>query len=219
MRTPRLQGDVRRDQIVQAVLALAAENGLGAVSVATVAHRVGVAPSALYRHYPSKDAMLAGMLERLGTRLLDNIERARAGSADPLAALERLLFLQIEVIRENRGLPFVLFSETLTRNPAHRRALLAFVSRFRAALSHLVRTAQEAGKVRPELDPELVSVHFIGLYVPAAILWNVTGGRFDINAHARHAWDVFHQGIRTPAAGSAPAAGRAPRPHPRRRKA
>lgn len=196
MRAARMEGEARRDQIAQAVLAIAAEHGVSALSVAAVAHRVGVAPSALYRHYPSKQAMLAGTLERIATRMLDNVARSRAASAGALEALERLLMLQIELVRENRGIPFVLFSEGLHQSPEHRRLLTEFVARFRGALLGLFREAQREGQVRPDLDPESLAVHFIGLYVPPAILWNLTGGRFDITGQARRAWAVFHQGIR-----------------------
>lgn len=191
-----MQGDARRDQIAQAVLALTARQGIGALNVAAVAERIGVAPSALYRHYPNKEAMLAGTLERLAARVLENIALAREAAPGPLAALERLLELQTELIRGHQGLPFVLFSDGLHRSVAHRRLLITIMARFRRGVEKLVREAQAAGEVRAELDPGAVAVHFIGLYVPPALLWNLTGGRFDITAQTRNAWSVFHAGIR-----------------------
>jgi AcrR family transcriptional regulator len=189
-------GDARRDQIAQAVLALVAEQGTGAVSIAAVAHRIGVAPSALYRHFPSKDAMLAGTLDRLAQRMLGNVERARAGAAGPLEALGQLLMLQIELIRDHRGLPFVVFSEVTDPGAAHRERFLEFINRFRTRLAALFREAQDAGEVRTDVPAENLAVCFIGLYVPPAIVWNLTRGRFDITAQARRAWTVFHDGIR-----------------------
>lgn len=196
MRARRMEGDARRDQIAQAVLELAAEHGAGAVSIAAVAQRIGVAPSALYRHYPSKDAMLSATLERMAERMHVNLERARAEAAGPVEALERLLLLQVELIRRSRGLPFVVFSEGLGDSVAHREQFAAFVKRFRARLAALFREAQESGAVRADVPAENLAVAFIGLYVPPAILWNLTRGRFDITAQARRAWTVFHDGIR-----------------------
>jgi TetR/AcrR family fatty acid metabolism transcriptional regulator len=196
MRARRMEGEARRDQIAQAVLALAAEQGTSAVSIAAVAHRIGVAPSALYRHYPSKDAMLSGTLERLSQRMLGNIERARASARGPVETLERLLLLQVELIRDNRGLPFVVFSEGTSRAAGHRERFLEFIVRFRAQLAALFREAQKAGEVRADIPAENLAVSFIGLYVPPAILWNLTRGHFDITAQARRAWTVFHDGIR-----------------------
>ena len=196
MRARRMMGDERRDQIAQAVMEIAAEQGAGALSIAAVASRIGVAPSALYRHYPSKDAMLSATLDRMSERMLANVERARAFAAGPVEALERLLELQIELIRTSRGLPFFVFAEGLGRGAAHRDAFHALVRRFRARLAALFREAQECGEARTDVPAENLAILFIGLYVPPAILWNLSRGRFDITAQARRAWAVFHDGIR-----------------------
>jgi AcrR family transcriptional regulator len=59
----------RRQQILDAALAIADSDGLGKVSMRTVAEDVGVTPMALYRHFDSKVALLDGMVERLVTSL------------------------------------------------------------------------------------------------------------------------------------------------------
>lgn len=46
------------DRIVEAAVELADANGLGALSMARLAEQLGFAPMALYRHVPSKDALL-----------------------------------------------------------------------------------------------------------------------------------------------------------------
>ncbi len=51
--------------ILDAALALADERGLAAVSMRSVADRVGVTPMALYPHVGSKDALLDGLVERI----------------------------------------------------------------------------------------------------------------------------------------------------------
>lgn len=52
------QRSLRRDDIVAAALGLADEDGLGAVSMAKVAERVGVSTMALYRYVANKDELL-----------------------------------------------------------------------------------------------------------------------------------------------------------------
>lgn len=48
-----------RDRIRTAATALSAERGLDAVSVRDIAAAVGMKPSNLYAHYPSRDALIA----------------------------------------------------------------------------------------------------------------------------------------------------------------
>lgn len=196
MRAKRMMGDARRDQIAQAVMALAAEEGTGGISIAAVAHRIGVTPSALYRHFPSKDAILSATLDRMSERMQANLARARAEASGPLDALERLLMLQVELIRASRGLPFFVMSEGFGDNAVHRDQFHALIRAFRGRLAGLFREAQERGDVRDDVPAESLAVCFIGLYVPPAFMWNLSRGRFDITGQARRAWAVFHEGIR-----------------------
>lgn len=205
MRATRQQTETRRDQITQAVLALVAEQGASALSIAAVAHRVGVTPSALYRHYPSKEAMLAGTIERIAERLVVNVARAREASDRAIDALERLLDLQVQLVRENRGIPFVMFSEAVQQSTAHRKPVMDRMGAYLRSLASLVREAQEQGDIRAELDAGVVAVTFVGLYVAPGILWNVTRGRFDVTAQVRRSWSVFLDGVR-------PTTARSPRP-------
>src|SRR6185503_18500058 len=61
----------RREQILRAAAQLFAERGARAVGVDDVGAAVGVTGPAIYRHFASKDAMLAEMLLRISERLLD----------------------------------------------------------------------------------------------------------------------------------------------------
>ncbi|MFE2296615.1 TetR/AcrR family transcriptional regulator [Streptomyces sp. NPDC059445] len=60
----------RREEILDAAVAIADEHGVDAVSMRALADRVGVTPMALYRHVRDKSALLDGMVGRLLTALL-----------------------------------------------------------------------------------------------------------------------------------------------------
>jgi len=60
----------RREEILDAALAIADERGLEAVSMRALADQVGVTPMALYRHVKDKAALLDGMVGRLLSALL-----------------------------------------------------------------------------------------------------------------------------------------------------
>jgi AcrR family transcriptional regulator len=75
----------RRQEIIDAALAIADKGGLDAVSMRTVAEHVGVTPMALYRHFNGKLALLDAMVERLVTSLLP--ERATGAWDERLVGL------------------------------------------------------------------------------------------------------------------------------------
>ena len=56
------------DDVVQAALGIADRDGLAAVTMQAVAHELGFTPMALYRYFPSKDALVDALVDAaLGT--------------------------------------------------------------------------------------------------------------------------------------------------------
>ena len=95
----------RREQILQAAAQLFAERGSRAVGVDDVGAAVGVTGPAIYRHFASKDAMLAEMLVRISERLLDGGTRCVAEAGDDVdAQLRALIAFQVDFALDNPAL-------------------------------------------------------------------------------------------------------------------
>lgn len=69
----------RKGEIIQATLELAAENGLGTVSMQQIADKVGITKPSLYNHFSSRDEIVEAMYERLR---LASREKAETGRMD-----------------------------------------------------------------------------------------------------------------------------------------
>ncbi len=95
----------RREQILRAAAQLFAERGSRAVGVDDVGAAVGVTGPAIYRHFASKDAMLAEMLVRISERLLaGGAARVVAAGADPADQLRALVAFQVDFALDNPAL-------------------------------------------------------------------------------------------------------------------
>ena len=95
----------RREQILRAAAQLFAERGSRAVGVDDVGAAVGVTGPAIYRHFASKDAMLAEMLVRISERLLaGGTARVAAAGADPADQLRALIAFQVDFALGNPAL-------------------------------------------------------------------------------------------------------------------
>lgn len=57
-----------RDRILDALESVLLESGLAQVTLEVVAERAGLSKGGLLYHFPSKEALLAGMVRRLGER-------------------------------------------------------------------------------------------------------------------------------------------------------
>jgi AcrR family transcriptional regulator len=195
--TDKVETKVRREQIAQAVVAVVATKGLKGLSVAAVARRVGLVPSAIYRHFPRKDAMIDAALDQIGERLRAMVRAVIAERSDAPGQLKLLLRRHIEMIKSNQAFSRLILSDDVQGGRAERRARgFRVVERYLAEVADLVREGQKARTVRRDLDPATVSLMFFGLVQPAAILWQLSDGEWEITRHAERAWIVFNDAIR-----------------------
>ncbi len=94
----------RRGQILTTAAALFAERGYHGVSVGDLGAACGISGPALYRHFPSKDAVLAELLVGISERLLAEGRRRVAMADDDRAALAALVAWHVEFALRHRDL-------------------------------------------------------------------------------------------------------------------
>ena len=94
----------RRDQILESAADLFASKGFHGVSVGEIGRACGISGPALYKHFESKDAVLAAMLVGISERLLEEgrarVEKART----PSEALESLVAWHTDFALQHRSL-------------------------------------------------------------------------------------------------------------------
>ncbi|MGH3979365.1 MAG: SACE_7040 family transcriptional regulator [Pseudonocardiaceae bacterium] len=86
----------RRDDILAAAARLFAERGYHGVPIEDIGRAVGISGPGLYRHFPSKESVLARMLLAISERLVAEGARRVADATDPSDALDALLVGHIE---------------------------------------------------------------------------------------------------------------------------
>ncbi len=94
----------RRQQILDIAAELFAARGFHGVSVAELGSACGISGPALYKHFESKDAMLAEMLVSISETLLAEGRSRVDGAPGPRAALEALVEWHIEFAIAHRSL-------------------------------------------------------------------------------------------------------------------
>lgn len=213
MATARQKTTVRREQIAQAALDLLAEHGPADVSMAGIADRLGLATSAIYRHFPGKDEVIDAVLDLIDERLQANVAEASRGAAPPLERLEGLLQRHVALVKSNSGIPRLLFSgEVFCGGESKRDRLHRLITGYLARVADILRDAQRLGSVRADIDAATLAVSFLGIVQPAVILAHLSGGRFDAGRHATLGWNLFVEAAR-PARCEAPAGAHNHRPH------
>lgn len=148
----------RRTALMESAARLFAERGFAAVSTAELGEAVGMSGPALYKHFPSKDALLAEILVDASERLLSGCRAILAEAASPAETLERLVRFHLDfattdpdVIRiQDRELP----SLSPEDNQTVRRLQREYVQLWDGVLT----------QVRPELNDGERQVRLLGTF-------------------------------------------------------
>ncbi|MCF8076502.1 MAG: TetR/AcrR family transcriptional regulator [Desulfotignum sp.] len=186
----------RQEQITQAALDLINDQGVSGLSIAGIARRVGIHPSALYRHFASKDAVLDAVLDLIRQRLLDNVAHVREKTPVPLKQLNLLFTRHIAMLSENQAIPHVVFSDAVYNGQPDRKAKVAqIITTYLKEVETIIDSGRENGTICKEMSPATASVMFLGMIMPAAVLWNVSEGTFDMAAHINTAWPAYERSI------------------------
>ncbi|HET9211353.1 MAG TPA: TetR/AcrR family transcriptional regulator [Thermoanaerobaculia bacterium] len=102
----------RQEEILDRTFELVRESGLANLTMKKVADRMGFTEPALYRHFPNKQALVLGLLGRLESLLLPEIEAAAAREdLPPVERLERIVLHHLGLILKTDGLPFLILAE------------------------------------------------------------------------------------------------------------
>jgi AcrR family transcriptional regulator len=158
----------RQEEILDRAIELMRESGLAGLTMKKVAERVGFTEPAVYRHFPTKQALLLGIVGRLGQMLLGPIREIAARSDLPAAErLERIVSHHLGLIIETNGLPVLLLMEA---SVSEDEALVQ-------AMTHVARTYLGiAGSVLGELGlpadappPGRMALPFLGLGAAVAL--------------------------------------------------
>jgi AcrR family transcriptional regulator len=109
---PRRRRDpARKDRILAAAADLIASHGYHAVGMADIGAAAGIVGSGIYRHFDSKSALLAALLEQVMDEQEHSAAAIVAEAADDREALERLVANHVRFAIEERRLLQVYYRE------------------------------------------------------------------------------------------------------------
>jgi TetR/AcrR family transcriptional regulator len=104
----------RKQQIVEIVLELVAARGTEAVSAQVVADAIGVTQPAVFRHFPTKEAMWLAVMDWLEERLVSIYSATDKDAGEPgLIVLSRMFLGHVELIEGYPALAKLVFADHL----------------------------------------------------------------------------------------------------------
>jgi AcrR family transcriptional regulator len=183
VRKPRADARRNRDSLLEAAKAAFAEAGAEA-SLDEIARRAGVGIGTLYRHFPTRDAVVEAVYRREVQQLADAAPRL-VETLPPAEALRAWMRLFIDYIAAKK-----VIAPALKSSVGGGSAVYADSSvRINEAIALLVERARARGDIRPNADSADLLRALVGFaYVNSAPDWE---------ASARRLIDLLIDGLRS----------------------
>ncbi len=142
----------RREQLLEAAAQLFADHGFHAVGIDDIGAAAGISGPGVYRHFPSKAALLEALCDRAMTRMLEGARGIPATHEDAHAALEALVDLHVAFAVEQRALIGVWVREARALSDDVRRSLRRRMRAYEQPWHAVL------GRLRDDLEPAEVAV-------------------------------------------------------------
>ena len=191
-----LPADERRAATVEAVVDLAAEQNPSDITTTAIAQRMGLTQGALFRHFPTKDAILQAVMSWVTERLLARVDKAAEGTTSPVAALEAVFMTHIDFVSEHPGVTRMLFGEL--QRPGEtlpKRMVQTLIQHYGERLHRLLEAGKAQGELDAGLDVDAAAVLFIGT-IQGLVMQSLLAGKVSrIRRDAPAVFAIYRRGI------------------------
>jgi TetR/AcrR family fatty acid metabolism transcriptional regulator len=198
---PRLD---KRSLIQDAAIKVFANHGYHGSRVSDIAREAGIAYGLVYHYFKNKEEILATIFEERWSGFLEAVE-AIAGRTAPIE--DRLVSVAALILNAHRVRPDwvkVLVLEIQRSSRFAEPSQIEAVGRLFDAVARILRSGQERGEIRGELDPKVACYVFIGtldLVITSLVLgiMQLAGDQSDEREFhlevARKVVDIFMHGM------------------------
>lgn len=173
----RLPTEHRQAEIVATALQLASASSPALITTGDIAEAIGVTQGAVFKHFPTKDAIWLAAMRWVREALLQALQDAAAQAGTPREALAAMFQAHVEFVIAHPGVPRFIFHEL--QQPADSAAKLevrAVLQGYRKLLLAVLGQAVAQRQIGADVDPEAAATGFIGL-IQGLVMQSMLGGR------------------------------------------
>ena len=112
----RKTGDERREEIKESILDIVFTEGMHKLSTRYLAKKVGVSEGALFRHYPTKKAMIEDIIEDVNLEMVSRLKSIAESDKAPRLRLDEYITFTLDYLYHKKGITLILFTEASYQN-------------------------------------------------------------------------------------------------------
>lgn len=171
--------------------------GYAATSTRELAESIDIQKASLFHHIGSKERLLYELCVESLERMQAGVREALKGSTDPLQRIRVLIGTHLTFLLDDRDKHAVMLVETRSLSERYRRHVMDLQAEYEGIVRDVVAEAQEAGVLRSDLSPGVVSVALFDL-LNWSIFWYEPGRGLSREELAEAFASLFLDGAQAP---------------------
>jgi hypothetical protein len=111
--------------------------------------------------------------------------------------LYNLLSFQFEFIEENKGIPRIIFSESLQQQNKEIKVKIAdLLTNFLQIIKDILKAARESGKAHQDIDVDAAASIFVGMIQSSVVFWALSDFSYSLRVRQDPLWREYLRLIR-----------------------
>jgi AcrR family transcriptional regulator len=193
----RLPADRRRAVIIETVVHLASESDPARITTAAIAKRMNLTQGALFRHFPTKEAVWSSVMEWASGKLLARFQKAAFKAPTRMAALEAMFMAHIDFVVAHPGVPRMLFGELQrAEDTGAKKIARQLIQRYGRMLAAVMEDGKAGGEIDKEINTAAASSLFIGAIQGLVMQSLLTGEPKRMKVDGPKAFELYRRAIR-----------------------
>lgn len=193
--TLKIKTDIRKAQIKNAALELIRKNGPKALTVSSIAKRIGVTNSNLYRHFGGKEEIYAAIISEISDSLQQIVNTAKKIDA-PIEALRSVYFGHLSYYEKNRNYPRIIFSELLySANKDLLTKFKNYMTNYLDSVEEILKRCGEKRLLKKNTDIETAALVFLGQIQSLTLQWMLSGYSFSLRKRTKKFWIFYLRSV------------------------
>ena len=196
MRHKKVKTKIRKVQITDAALEVIAKEGFSGLTIASIAKKVGITNSNVYRHFAGREAVIDAIVTEVEINLKKIISKSCRQNALSSKCLENIFFQHIEFFEKHKGIPRVIFSDEMySGNEKIIMRLRSIVKQYMDEIKKVLKKGIADKEFDPELDISAAAMAFLGLIQSTALQWILFRYSFSPKKRGKKIWRIYLKGI------------------------
>lgn len=195
----RLPAEARRAEIVAAVLQLAAGRSPAEITTGDIANALNLTQGAVFKHFPTKEAIWLAVLDWVEENLLAALEQAGQDSATPLQGLQQVFMTHVQFVMQYPGVPRIIFNDLQRPDDTPlKQRVRRLLGGYRQILARLLAQAQQQRMIAGGLDLDAAAALFIGTVQGLVMQAMLAGSASRMDGEAQRVFALYLRAIREP---------------------